>query len=197
VSRQKLVILAIVLAIVAVFVIAGISYQFFPTREAPLDEIGYHTLPLLDVTLSQYPETSSTNYFRITKGETLKINLTVSSLSNDKEFTLPLYLSVGAFENEPLPSSIMITSPPPPYPDLPYPSYDVSITAPKPFEASFDPNPLIIKPDESATSLLTITTLEAAEEGTYTMFVHLGNSEETGLSGATFHLTVMPSTGGI
>jgi len=192
VSRQKLVILAIVLAIVIVFVIAGIGYQFFPAREAPLDETGYQTPLLLDITLSKYPETKSSSYFRVAEGETIKINLTLSSLSNDKKFTVPLYLSVGAFENEPLPSSIMITSPPPPYPDLPYPSYDVSTTAPKPFEASFDPNPLIIKPDESATSILTITTSEAAEEGTYTMFIHLGNSEETGLSGATLLLEVTP-----
>ncbi|MBN1244342.1 hypothetical protein JXA31_01960 [Candidatus Bathyarchaeota archaeon] len=52
-SKQKTkIILAIVLAIALVSVIALASYQFFPAREPPLDEIGYHTLPLLDVTLS-------------------------------------------------------------------------------------------------------------------------------------------------
>jgi hypothetical protein len=117
----------------------------------------------------------------------------LSSFSNDTEFTIPLYLSVGAFENEPLPAAIMVTSPPSPYPALPYPSYNVSPTAPKPFEASFDPNPLIIKPSENGTSILTITTLEAAEVGTYTIFVQMGNSEQTGLSGATIRLEVMPS----
>ena len=191
-SRQKLVILAIVLAIVTVFMIAGISYQFFPAREAPLDETGYQTPLLLEVTLSKYPETKSSSYFRVAEGETIKINLTLSSLSNDKEFTVPLYLSVGAFENEPLPAAIMITVPPSPYPDLPYPSYNVSTTAPKPFEASFDPNPLIIKPSESATSILTITTSEDAEEGTYTMFILMGSGEQTGLSGATLLLEVLP-----
>lgn len=108
------------------------------------------------------------------------------------EFTIPLYLSVGAFENQPLRSAIMITSPPSPYPALPYPSYDVSPTAPKPFEASFDPNPLIIKPGESGTSILTITALEEAELGTYTMFVQMGNWEQTGLGGATLRITIMP-----
>ena len=165
----------------------------FSRQRTPLDEIGYHTLPLLDVTLSQYPETTSSNYFSIANGETIKINMTLSSLSNDTEFTIPLYLSVGAFENEPIRSAIMVTSPPSPYPALPYPSYNVSSTAPKPFEASFDPDPLIIKPGESETSILTITTLEAAEAGKYTMCFEMGNWEQTGVSGETFQLEVMPS----
>jgi hypothetical protein len=193
VGKQKTrIILAAVLAIVLVLLIAVASYYFFPAQEAPPNGVIYHTPPLLDVTLSQYSDSTEKFRFNITQGEAIKINVTLSSHSNDTEFTTPLYLSVGAFENEPLPSAIMITSPPSPYPALPYPSYDVSPTAPKPFEASFDPNPLIIKPDESETSILTITTLEAAEVGTYTLFIHMGNSEQTGLGGATIQLTVMP-----
>lgn len=185
--------MAIVLAVISVSLIAVASYYLFPAQETSSNPaIISHEPPLLDVMLSQYPETTESNYFSITKGETIKINVTLSSHSNDTEFTTPLYLSVGAFENEPLPSAIMITSPPSPYPTLPYPSYDISPTAPKPFEASFDPNPLIIKPGESGTSILTITTLEAAEVGTYTIFVQMGNSEQTGLGGATIQLTVMP-----
>jgi len=194
VSKQKTrIILAVVLATVLVSLIVVASYYFFPAREAPPDWEIYHEPPLLDVRLSQYPETTESNYFSITKGETIKINVTLLSFSNDTEFTIPLYLSVGAFENEPLPSAIIITSPPSPYPALPYPSYNVSTTAPKPFEASFELNPLIVKPGESESSILTITTLEAAEVGTYTMFVHTGNSEQTGLGGATIRLEVMPS----
>jgi len=192
-NKQKTIILAIALAIVSIALIVVASYQFFPAPEAPPNGAIYHTEPLLDVRLSQYPETTDSNRFSIAKGETIKINVTLFSFSNDTEFTTPLYLSVGAFENEPLRSAIMITSPPSPYPALPYPSYNVSSTAPKPFEASFDPNPSIIKPGESSTSILTITTLEAAEVGTYTIFVQLGNSEQTGLSGATILLEVMPS----
>jgi hypothetical protein len=194
VSKQKTIILAIILAIVLVFVIAGISYQLFPAQESPPNGVIYHTPPLLDVTLSRYSDATENFRFNITQGETIKINVTLSSFSNDTEFTTPLYLSVGAFENEPLRSAIMITSPPSPYPTLPYPSYNVSSTAPKPFEASFDPNPLIVKPGESGTSILTITTLEAAEVGTYTMFVQMGNWEQTGLGGATILLTVTPNT---
>ena len=193
-SKQKTkIILATVLAIILVSLIAWASYYLFPAREAPLNEVGYHTPPLLDVRLLPYPGTTDSNHFSIAKGETLKINVTLSSFSNDTVFTIPFYLSVGAFENQPLSSTIMITSPPSPYPALPYPSYNVSSTAPKPFEASFDLNPLIIKPGEGGTSILTITTLEAAEAGTYTIFVQTGNSEQTGLDGSTFQLEVMPS----
>ena len=193
-SKQKTrIILAVVLAIALVSLIAVVSYSFFPAKKEPPHEVGYHTPPLLDVRLSQYPETTDSNYFRIAKGETVKINVTLLSFSNDTEFTIPLYLSVEAFENQPLPSSILITSPPSPYPVLPHPSYEDSSTAPKPFEASFDPNPLIIEPGESRTSILTITTLEAAEVGTYTMFVITGNSEQTDLGGATILLEVIPS----
>lgn len=193
-SKQKTrIILAVVLAIVLVSLIAVVSYHFFPTQETPSNGAISHTPWLLDVRLSHYPETTRSNEFNITKGETIKINVTLSSHSNDTEFTIPLYLSVEAFENQPLSPSILITSPPSPYPVLPYPSYEQSSTAPKPFEASFDPNPLIIKPGESRTTILTITTLEAAEEGKYTMFVQLGNSEQTGLAAANIRLEVMPS----
>lgn len=190
-NKQKTrIILAIALAIVSVCLIAGASYQFFPAQESASNPAILHMPLLLDVMLSQYSDSTESFRFNITQGETIKINVTLSSLSNDTEFTIPLYLSVGAFENQP--SAKMITSPPSPYPALPWPSHHDSPTAPKPFEASFDPNPLILKPDESRTSILTITALEDAELGTYTMFVEMGNWEQTGLGGATFQLTVVP-----
>ena len=189
-NKQKTIILAIALAIVSIALIVVASYQFFPAPEAPPNGAIYHTEPLLDVRLAQYPETTRSNEFNITQGETIKINVTLSSLSNGTEFTTPLYLSVGAFENQP--SAKMITSPPSPYPTLPWPKHDDSPTAPKSFEASFDPNPLILKPNESKTSILTITALEDTEPGTYTMFIEMGNWEQTGLGGATFQLTVVP-----
>lgn len=209
-SEQKTrITLAIVLAIVSVFLIAGASYSFFPVQESPSNPVilplpmptsppGTSTnnqsnvmpMLLLDVMLLQYPDSTKSFRFNITQGETIKINVTLSSLSNDTEFTIPLYLSVGAFENQP--SAKMITSPPSPYPALPWPSHDDSPTAPKPFEATFDPNPLILKPNESKASILTITALEDAEPGTYTMFVEMGNWEQTGLGGATLQITIIP-----
>lgn len=208
-SEQKTrITLATVLAVVLVSLIVGAGYQFFPAQEPSSNPV---ILPMpsptqgpstnnqnttvkamlqLDAELSQYPDSTESFRFNITHGETIRINVTLSSLSNQTEFTIPLYLSVGAFQNQPF--AKVITSPPTPYPALPWPSHDDSPAAPKPFEASFDPNPLILKPNESKTTILTITALEDAALGTYTMLVEMGNWEQTGLGGATFQLTVVP-----
>ena len=197
-GKQKRIVLAAVLAIVLVHLTAGAIYYFFTSQKSLEPPSDWALSPpreslLLDVRLSQSPVTTRSNEFNITKGETVKINVTLTSHSNDTVFTLPLYLSVGAFEQWPLDSAIMITSAPSPYPTLPWPSHEDSPTAPKPFEASFDVNPLILKPGESGTSILTITALEAAELGTYTMCFEMGNWEQTGIGGATFQLEVMSS----
>lgn len=191
-SNQKTrIILAVVLAIVLVSLIATASYYFFPAREPPSDAI-YHKPPLVDIRLSQYPGSTETFRLNLTQGETIKINVTLSSVSNDTEFAIPLYFSVGAFENQPLSHSKIIASPPPPYPALPWPSHGDSPTAPKPFEASFDPPVLVLAPNESKSAILTITALEDVATGTYTTFVETGNGEQTGLGGATLWLTIMP-----
>jgi hypothetical protein len=203
VSEQKTrITLATVLAVVLVSLIVGAGYRFFPAQEPSSNPV---ILPMpisspnttfdraamqLDVRLSQYPNSTESFKFNITQSSSIKINVTLSSLSKQTEFTIPLYLSVGAFQNQPF--TKVITSPPTPYPALPWPSHDDSPAAPKPFEASFDPNPLILKPNESKTTILTITALEDAALGTYTMLVEMGNWEQTGLGGATFQLTVVP-----
>lgn len=202
-SEQKTrITLATVLAVVLVSLIVGAGYRFFPAQEPSSNPV---ILPMpisspnttfdraamqLDVRLSQYPNSTESFKFNITQSSSIKINVTLSSLSKQTEFTIPLYLSVGAFQNQPF--AKIITSPPTPYPALPWPSHDDSPAAPKPFEASFDPNPLILKPNESKTTILTITALEDAALGTYTMLVEMGNWEQTGLGGATFQLTVVP-----
>jgi hypothetical protein len=61
-----------------------------------------------------------------------------------------------------------------------------------PLKQALTPTPLIIKAGESGTSILTITALEEAELGTNTMFVQMGNWEQTGLGGATLRITIMP-----
>ena len=197
-GKQKRIILAAVLAIVLVHLTAGAIYYFFTPQKSHEPPSDWALSPpreslLLDVRLSQSPETTRSNEFNITKGATVKINVTLTSHSNDTVFTLPLYLSVGAFEQWPLDSAIMITSAPSPYPTLPWPSHEDSPTAPKPFEASFNVNPLILNPGESGTSILTITALDAAELGAYSMCFEMGNWEQTGISGATFQLEVIPN----
>lgn len=206
-SEQKTrIMLAIVLALISVSLIAGASYTFFPVQAPSYNPVilplptsppgtpsdnQSNVMPmlLLDVMLSQYSGTTESYRFNITQGETIRIAVTLSSLSNDTEFTVPLYLSVGAFENQPF--TKMITSPPSPYPALPWPSHDDSPTVSKPFTADFDPNPLTLKPNESKASILTVTALEDAKIGTYTMFIEMGNWEQAGLGGVTFLLEVM------
>jgi hypothetical protein len=62
-------------------------------------------------------------------------------------------LSVGAFENQPSYTKI-IASPPSPYPVLPWPSHDDSPDVAKPFEAAFDPNPIILEPSETRSVMI-------------------------------------------
>ena len=130
------------------------------------------------------------NLFNMTQRSSIELNVTLFSLSKNTEFTIPLYLSVGAFENQRSPQ--MITSPPAPYPALPWSSHKDSPDAVKPFEAYFNANPLTLEPGESKTAILTITALDDAPAGKYTMFLELGNWEQTGLAAVTFQMTVMP-----
>jgi hypothetical protein len=193
----------ILLAILGAFSLYGLSCLLFPDPQPPNETFSPLILPMpsdrpnttlrrpivqLDVALSQYPPSTNSFSFNITQGKPATINVTLTSLSNQTEFTIPLYLAVGAFENQPTPK--MITSPPSPYPVLPWPSHDDSPDITKPFEASFSPNPLVLKPNESKSVTLAITALEDAKPGVYTMLIELGNGEQTGLGGATFYLTV-------
>jgi hypothetical protein len=204
-KQQTKIALAVILVTVAVSLLAGASYQLFPTQEPTAKALTPVVLPMptsspnttfdrlplqLDVTLSQYPSSTENFSFNITQGETITISVTLTSRSNQTQFTTPLYLSAGAFENQP--SAKIIASPPSPYPALPWSSHGDSPNIPKPFDACFDPNPLTLEPKESKTANLTITALENAHPGTYTMFVEMGNWEQTGLGGATFQLTVTP-----
>jgi len=145
----------------------------------------------LTIRLSQIGNSSETlKNLNITKGDTITINVELSLSSNQKEQTIPLYLSVSAFESEPV--SKMIASPPKPYSALPWPNHGDSPTIAKPFEATFNPNPLTIKPNQSKTATLTISALEETQLGTYTLFVELGEWRQTGTGGTKFNLTVLP-----
>ncbi len=204
--KQKFkIIFAILLAIASVSVLIELSYHLFPSQEGTLNLI---ILPIpasspnttfdnkalqslqLDVELSQGSNSTEKFMFNITQGSSMTIDLVLSSFSNDTEFTIPLYLSVGAIENQPF--AKMIVSAPSPYPALPWPSHEDSPNATKPFEASFNPNPLTLEPEESKKVTLTINALEDAPIGKYSMFVEMGNWEQTRLGAITFQLTVMP-----
>ncbi|MDR0470144.1 MAG: hypothetical protein LBH79_00255 [Nitrososphaerota archaeon] len=191
-----------IIAIILVVIITGVINQNspkennsmnlipqpYPNATSIITEIG--STPLT-ISLSRIVNSSETiEDLNITKGETITINVDLSLGSNQKERTIPLYLSVGAFESEPV--SKMITSPPKPYPVLPWPNHDDSPTMAKPFEATFNPDGLTIKPNQSKSTTLTISALDEAQLGTYTLFVEFGELKQTGTGGTKFDLTVLP-----
>jgi hypothetical protein len=134
--------------------------------------------------------TESLNRFYITKGQTITMNVDVDINSEHPELTLPLYLSIGAFENKP--STKIIASPSPPYPSIPWPSHDDSPNMEKPFEATFSPNPIKCLANQNASATLTITALEEAQIGTYSLLIEIGNYKETSVGGTMFYLTALP-----
>jgi hypothetical protein len=206
-NKRKL-ISAVVLAVISICILAGAVIVFIPTQ--PLARVASPiVLPLplsshdnnsqntdtlapiqLAVQLSQTLDPANHFNFNITQGNTTTINVNLTSTSRDAEFKTPLYLSVGAFNNQPSPK--IITSAPSPYPTLPWHGHEDSSNATKPFEAIFDSNPVTLAPGESKTVVLTITALENAQPGVYTMLLEMGNWKDTGLGGVTFQLTVRP-----
>ena len=134
---------------------------------------------------------------RVTQGSSISINVTLTSLSNQTEFTVPLYLAIGAYQNQPLkPGYKVITTPPAPYSSqLPWPAGDIdSSTEPKPFTATFDSNPIVLKQNETKTTSLTIHAAANTSLGAYSMVVELGNWQQTNVGGTTFQLTVQSAS---
>jgi hypothetical protein len=198
------IILAIILPIISALILAQFSYQISLLDEentiSPLilpmpdtnnnsafDRTMMNSLQL-SVKLSKNSNSIGDFSFNMTQGSTTKINVAVSSLVN-ATLTVPLYLSVGAFENQRLPK--LIVAPPSPYPSLPWTSYKDSPNMTKPFDASFEINPLTLEPKENKSESLTVRALEDAPIGKYTMFLELGDWEQTGLAAVTFQITVL------
>jgi hypothetical protein len=152
--------------------------------------------PAPNLLIDWSPQPGINGSLYVAQGGSISINITLTSLSNETEFTLPLYLAIGAYQNQPLGQYLVITTPPAPYStQLPYPAGQVDTsTGPKPFTASFDSNPLVLKPQEKKTVILTIHAAENATAGAYSMVVELGNWQETNVGGTTFQLTVQGSS---
>ena len=145
----------------------------------------------LGIEISQHPPSNKDFIydFNITQGETIVLKITLSSLSNQTEFTIPVSLSVWAFEEQNLPNRIEI--PLSPFPVLPKLNQEYNQDSAKLFAASFDLNPVILAPKESKTIDLTITALENTSPGVYTIDLQTGNTEQTGLGGIVFRLNVL------
>lgn len=149
--------------------------------------------PSLFIELSPWPGISGS--LNVAQGESITINVTLTSCSNQTEFTIPFYLAIGAFQNQPLkPGYKIIATPPPPYSSqLPWPAGHIDQSSePNPFSATFDSNPMVLKPNESKTTILRIQAAENATLGAYSMVVELGNWQQTNVGGTTFQLTVTP-----
>lgn len=194
--KQKFkIIMAVMLTVTSVLVLIAVSYQLLSLQKEKTPEItdsdgNSQQSRHLAVKLSQVSNLPESEIFNITQGSSIEITVVLSSLSNDTEFTIPLYLSIDAFENQHF--AKMITSPSSPYPALPWSGHKDSPEAAKPFEANFDLNPLTLKSEETTTTSLTITAFEDANVGKYTMFLEMGNWEQTGLAAVTFQIIVNP-----
>jgi hypothetical protein len=190
-KRTQMVFLVFILVIVSTAIIVGVIDK---TQKLQADQSFNATdisnLPLTMSISQSANSTESLNHFNITKGQTITINAEVDINSEHPEVTMPFYLSIGAFENKP--SSKIIASPPSPYPIMPWPSHDDSPNMKAPFKATFNLNPIKVQPNQNAYSTITITALEEAQIGTYTLLVEIGNCKITSVGGSTFYLTVLP-----
>ena len=103
-----------------------------------------------------------------TQGGVTSVNVTLTSL-NMSETTIPLSLVLQAYDNEPLVSSIDKE-------DL--------------FSSTFSVNPIVLKTNETETSVLTLHVAEDVPIGKYTFLVELGNTQVHNVLGATLEVTV-------
>jgi hypothetical protein len=192
--RLKLIILVLVLS--CVLVLITVSYQMVASWDKdstsgylPSDASSTDSSQHVVIKLNQMGVPSNSS-FNITQGESTQINIFLASLSNTDEFNVPLYLSIGSFENQRL--SKIIILPPAPCPTPLWSDHSDYEGSDSPFKANFSTNPTILKPGANKTVILTITALDDTPPGEYTMLLATGNSEQTGLGGATFQLSVSP-----
>jgi hypothetical protein len=194
-------ILAVILAIALIAVALGVSYQLLqeksesaavmpnPIASPNTDHNSKASQSLKATSKLSQDGSPIDNFINITQGNSVEINVNLVKLTNDCELTIPLYLSIGAFEDQPC--TRIIAVPPSPYPSLPWPSHENSLETPNPFNCTFDTNPIFLTDQESKTSTLSITALDDARVGRYKMFLEMGDWEETGLGSIIFQLVVL------
>jgi hypothetical protein len=182
-SEQKpRIVLAIFLAVVSVTLLAIASYNFFPSSEPTGTPIS-----------PQFRILAISGNFSVTQGESININLTVVLNANEtsQEATFPLFLG-SQHVSQPFSGYTVIATPPPPYSsELPWNQIDTS-TESKPLTATFNPNPAILKANETRSVNLTIYAAENATLGAYYMDVAMSNYPMTSYFATGFQLTVQP-----
>ncbi len=183
-SEQKpKIFIAIFSAIVLVTVLATVSYNFFPSSEPPT---GTPIVP-------QFRILAINGNFSVAQGESININLTLVSKSNETnvEVAFPLFLG-SQYLNQPFQGYVVVATPPSPYSgELPWEQIDTS-TESKPFTATFDPNPAILSVNETKSVDLTIYAVENATLGPYFMDIVMSTYPKMSYFSTGFQLTVQP-----
>jgi hypothetical protein len=125
-----------------------------------------HPTPLMDMKLMP------TEQLNTTQSGIIRINVTLTSLNMNKT-EIPLSLILQNYDNEPL---------------------DSAVTKEEIFSSTFTVNPIVLKTNDTVTSVLTLHVAEAAPTGKYTFLVELGSSQIHHVTGTTFDLAVAPSS---
>ena len=146
--------------------------------------------PNLFIEVSQTPNVGDS--FFVAQNGSITLNVTLTSTSSENESTIPMYLAIGAFQNQPLPRYKIIATPQSPYStQLPWSAEHVDQSNDsKPFTANFETNPVTLKPKEVRVIALHIRAAENATLGAYSIILELGNWQQTNVGGTTFQLTV-------
>ncbi|MEM2110889.1 MAG: hypothetical protein QXX08_03315 [Candidatus Bathyarchaeia archaeon] len=155
---SKGVVVAIAVAVVFVSVYYGLNLLKTATNPSNTPAPSFKPPPLLDIGLSPWENISAT------QGGSCQINITLSSKSDKNEFTIPLKLVLARYMGAK--------------------SID---QAEKTLSWIFNPNPVVLKPKETKSTVLTINVAEDAPSGEYIFLIEVNQG---GLCGATFTLTV-------
>jgi len=150
---------------IALIIVTIISAYYFLKSDAPSSLLS-ETSPLVAMNLVP------SGQLNITQGSVTCINITLTSL-NMNETTIPLSLVLQNYDNGPLDSSVAKE-------DL--------------FGSTFTINPILLKSNDTITSVLRLHVGNAAPSGKYTFLVELGNSQIHHFPGTTFDLAVAPSS---
>jgi hypothetical protein len=154
--------LAAVLTIIIVIAAILSAYYFIESNSQPASPS--EAPPLLEISLA--PSGS----LNATQGGVTSVNVTFTSL-NMSETSIPLSLVLQAYNNT---------------------LWDSSVDEEDLFSSTFSLNPVVLKSNETETSVLTLFVAEGAPTGKYTFLVELGNAQVHPVPSVTFELTVTP-----
>jgi hypothetical protein len=161
--KKHFLIVGVILIVAAVFIVV---YEDFRNRQiiSEQGDANYHDPPLLYVNLSTWRE-------NITQGSTLKVNVTLISRA-DQELTIPIEnLKLAGFNNT---------------------AWNNHIPQNKLFNYTFSNNELVLQPNESKSTVLTLEIAEDAPLVEYLFYIELGNSQITQLEAVSLTIGVTP-----